>query len=41
MATNSNKIGSGQIFETNNLLVKNAATFKKMVKIQRAKIRLR
>lgn len=36
MATNSNKLGSGERFETNNLLCKNAATFYKMVKIQKS-----
>ena len=33
--TNSNRTASGEVFETNNLMCKNAATFYKMVRIQK------
>lgn len=36
MTSNSLQLGSGERFETNNLLCKNAATFHKMVKIQKS-----
>lgn len=36
MTSNSRKTGPGEMFETNNFLCKNAATFYKMVKIQKS-----